>query len=227
MSNLKPSDYEELMKFSNENSKKIETIKNLTNELSNLDNITDLEDILEIIKNKRKVVEQDKKVQPKLGCLMIMFDEPLWTDIIKKFVEESDLNTKLGGYEKEPHVTVVYGFNNDEIDLEKLKTYLIPLDKLSITSSKISIFENKDEKTKETYCVVKFELDSDELIKMNSDLISYYNITSDFPVYKPHVTIAYTDFHGRKYEQELDILVEFKPSKYVYSFDSKQIDILL
>jgi hypothetical protein len=155
----------------------------------------------------------------KYGCLMIYFDDTDWMKKIKDIVKEEDLYLPKGeeddyGYCKYPHTTVLYGFHNYK-DIEKdLKEYVIPLKDLDdIIISDITIFEN------DGFDVVKYEVESKKLHKLNKTLEENFDYTTDFPKYIPHMTIAYVkEGKGKDYVKKLKEQ-HLKPTKYVYSDD--------
>ena len=130
-------------------------------------------------------VKSDEQIE--YGVLMLFLDVPVWkkiTSIIKK----EDIYEKNGefGIETEPHVTILYGFhdnvNADEVfELYKENFDLTPIE---IGVKGISMFENQD------FDVVKMDVDSDILTKMNTVMRELPN-TTIYPKYHAHITLAY------------------------------------
>lgn len=141
--------------------------------------------------------EEKKKTVEKIeyGALMLFLDIPVWkkiTSIIKK----EDLFDKPGfGIEKEPHLTILYGFHKevtpeDVFELYKKTTELKPIE---VKIKGISIFENPN------FDVVKFDVNSKILNELNDTMRQLPN-TTNFPEYHAHITLAYVNKgEGKKY----------------------------
>jgi 2'-5' RNA ligase len=133
----------------------------------------------------------------------------------KENIPDDDLYDEDGtqGREDKPHITILYGLVEDDpqpvIDLLQGKS--AP----KATLGKVSLF-SKDE-----YDVVKVEVTSDDLAAFQKILWDGIEHESDYPEYKPHITIAYvqsgsgsqhsgaTDFEGT--ELTFDTVI-FSPS---------------
>jgi 2'-5' RNA ligase len=120
------------------------------------------------------------------GCAMIYFEFPNISEF-HEMISEEDLYTMEGdrsyGLEDEPHITLLYGLAKEvtpEEVFEKIKDFKI--NEISLT--KVSSFNN------DNYDVLKWDVDSPILFKMNSALVELPHET-DFPNYHPHATIAY------------------------------------
>lgn len=125
-------------------------------------------------------------------------------------ISNKDENT---GREDNPHITILYGIVDDAphqiIDLLEGKP------SAKATLGKVTLFENDD------YDVVKVSVESEDLHEFQKLLWDEVEHESDYPEYKPHVTIAYvkpgsgslysgaTDFEG--IEMTFDTVV-FSPS---------------
>jgi hypothetical protein len=143
------------------------------------------------------------------GCSMVHFEFPEIKSIHQE-IEKSDLSGS--GLEDESYVTLLYGLHSDEIEDQKVLDISTSEAIESITLHNVSAFENAE------YDVLKFDVDSLILHKINSKLIELPHI-NDFPKYHPHCTIAYLkpgtakkyidSFEGRSYE--------VFPTKIVYS----------
>jgi 2'-5' RNA ligase len=147
---------------------------------------------------------------------MIYFEIDNWLKIIKQFIDESDLykpEHEDFGLCKYPHTTILFGLHHDN-DLPNLvKEYLIPFDELNdIYVKNISLFENEE-------CdVVKMDIKSKDLKKMNKKLRDNFEYTSDHPDYHPHLTIAYVKKgKGEKYTTKISDKIKLEVNKYVYS----------
>lgn len=90
------------------------------------------------------------------------------------------------GREKTPHITVLYGIV--PAAEEKAKNILKNIPKnISATLGKISKFENADS----PFDVLKIEVNSPHLTKINDVLKRNCENVNEWPDYKPHVTLAY------------------------------------
>ena len=100
-------------------------------------------------------------------------DEDLYTDDDDK------------GREDNPHITLLYGIVAQEPD-EVIE--LLSSEKGSVKAKlgKVSLFENSDD-----YDVVKIDVESEDLTRLHDRIADNIKYESDFPEYKPHVTIAY------------------------------------
>ncbi len=93
------------------------------------------------------------------------------------FDEEDDY-----GREDEIHVTVLYGLHTDKPD--EVKSIVSEIKPSNIYFREVSKFES------EKYDVIKITVEGAVLQKMNKALKELPH-TSNFPVYKPHCTLAY------------------------------------
>lgn len=143
------------------------------------------------------------------GCAMLQFDFPE----IKLFHEKIDPNDLAeDGLEDQPHVTLLYGLHDDEIEdkdvIDACQSVKIgPMD-----LHNISLFEN------ENYDVLKFDVRSNFLHQINEKLTGFPH-TTDFPDYHAHSTIAYLKSgKGKKYlEKFSNRSFEVFPTRFVYS----------
>jgi 2'-5' RNA ligase len=121
------------------------------------------------------------------SCLMLDFNIDRWTEILDKISNDKIYNDETNQYgkEKEPHCTVMYGFDQGKEIVEQIKDICerakLPI---SVQVKSISCFENK------LFDVLKFDLESESLTKLNS-VFKNFDITTDFPDYHAHMTIAY------------------------------------
>lgn len=153
------------------------------------------------------------------GCAMLYFDFDRIKDIHKMIKEEDiyDDESKSFGLETDTHCTLLYGFNDKSTKgadvISKLKESEFPSE---IKIKNVSLFENE-------FDVLKFDVDSKELVEMNTMLTDNFDYTTDYPDYHPHVTIAYLKKgEGKKYVEQLkEQEFTVKPKQLVYS-DAKR-----
>lgn len=124
------------------------------------------------------------------GCVMAHVDEEAARKIVDfnyKTISEDilyiDENDDGFGRETHPHITIKYGLvqNYTEEQVKQLLRQVTPFD---IQVRGISIFEN------ENFDVVKFDVDSPELRKLN-EIFSNLPNHDEYPTYNPHMTMAY------------------------------------
>ena len=121
------------------------------------------------------------------GCVMIYPRVSNWKEITS-MIDEDDIyhpEDPTYGIETNPHVTLLYGLHNtvtkedieNVIDKFRNKTIDIQIDG-------IGKFDNDE------YSVVKFNAVSPILFEINKELTKLPH-TTDYPDYKPHMTISY------------------------------------
>lgn len=121
------------------------------------------------------------------GCLMAPVPEPLASRLrgFSSALPDKSLyidEDKLHGRDGEPHVTVLYGIKGKSFRfLSKLAGRGVIRAKLG----SISVFDN------ENYIVLKVDVISDGLCKLNKFVKTLVNYDSKYPVYIPHITLAY------------------------------------
>lgn len=90
------------------------------------------------------------------------------------------------GIEKEPHVTILYGINND--DPMPVRHALVGWNKpVEMEFGPLDIFSLKDK----PYDVLKVPVISPALIELHNLIKKSTDNTASFPDYHPHMTIAY------------------------------------
>jgi 2'-5' RNA ligase len=122
------------------------------------------------------------------SCLMLDFKVDNWNKLLKKISPDIvyDDETKQFGLETKPHVTILYGFTGGKEISEQIKEITerakTPI-KVKIKS--ISKFEGEE------FDVLKFDVESDILTKLNKIFTNNFENVNDFPDYHPHITIGY------------------------------------
>jgi len=126
------------------------------------------------------------------------------------------------GREDDIHVTVKYGLHTS--DVEKVRKVLEKEKPVEVTLGKISLFKSDD------YEVVKIDVDSPGLHTLNKRISEDLKCTDTYPVYKPHVTIAYVKSgEGKAMEGECSLTGKsFIADEVVFSSkDGKRVAIKL
>lgn len=149
--------------------------------------------------------------------LMIDYENNSFIQELQKKIKKDELYTEEDnndyGLETNPHVTLVPCLDND-VDLEKLKTYLEDLSEYDILLTDLSKFEC------EKFDVLKCSARSKALFDTNKKIVKDFETHSDYKKYQPHLTIGYMK-HGMadKYlEQILPKLIHLKPSNFHFSY---------
>lgn len=153
-----------------------------------------------------KSAELEKEAASK-GCLMAFLNDTESKEFVT-WGEDNIPSDKLAedGYEKEPHVTIMYGFK-PSFDEEKLKTLIEDYGPITCKLGKLSRFSN------DGFDVIKVSVISDDFHKLNALIKKEFGeeIENSYPDYKPHLTLAYvkngacknldghTYFEGREY----------------------------
>lgn len=161
----------------------------------------------------------DKNHKFEYGCLMLFFNIPNWKSIVDKIRPEDVYEGPGFGVETEPHTTILFGFH-DDVELSEIQKVANKVLKkpLTVKITGISLFESKDK----SYDVVKFDVKSSELNRLNNLMLKFPH-TSSFNEYHPHMTIAYVKKgEGKKYVQEFKNALNVVGDKLVYSTPEKK-----
>lgn len=166
------------------------------------------------------LLEQKNQEEQVYGCVMM---EPNkikdWKENHLNGIEEDDVFIKPSddsyGLEENPHITILYGIHEDEIDpsviVDMMEQKLKPV---KVQIKEIDIFENPE------YDVVKYNVPVTAQLQTYRDMFmkSFPN-TQTFPKYEPHMTIAYVKKGtGKKYKKILDEPFDVLFVKGVYSY---------
>jgi len=148
------------------------------------------------------------------GCLMVYFDFPNWNNFTEK-INVKDLyqaSNERYGIETEPHATILYGIHNDVDDDQVIALFSdIKKSEFDLEITGMNCFFN------ESYDVLKLNVESNKLNELNR-LAKKLPHTSEYPDYKPHITIAYLKKgSGLKYQNETMRFTINNIEKIVYS----------
>ena len=109
------------------------------------------------------------------------------------------------GREDEIHLTILYGIHTEDSD--EVKKLISGQKPFKVSLGPLSIFTTNDD-----FDVVKVESTGTHIYRLHNLLEKNLEVTQNYPVYKPHVTIAYVkkgkckdlvdnkDFAGKEFE---------------------------
>jgi len=138
-----------------------------------------------MINGRTVVAKFITKTARDFSCLQCNLPEPLASQIYHwgcDNITEDDLWPEEGRQE-DIHVTVKYGIHT--IDFTEARNLLMNQGPISITLGNVSLFEQPD------HDVVKLDVTSPDLQKLNKIITGGLETTDKVPLYIPHVTIAY------------------------------------
>lgn len=160
------------------------------------------------------------KTSREYAFLMVNYKMPEFIKALQKKIKKEELyideDNDDYGLEKESHVTLVPCLDND-VDLDKLKTYLKDISEYDIVITNISKFEC------DNFDVLKCAVKSENLKKTNKEIKKDFKTHSEYDKYEPHLTIAYMK-HGMadKYlTNNLPKLVHLTPTNFHFSYVDK------
>lgn len=147
--------------------------------------------------------EENKPSKENKGCLMLDLNFTDWDSLTINNINKEDVyDDKEGNYgmEDEPHVTVLFGIHDEEIDQDDLikEVRNTVQDAIKLNLLGISCFYNDE------YDVLKIDIRSSQLEELNKRIKEKFPYTEFFSEYKPHITLAYLKKgEGKKYEEGL------------------------
>lgn len=136
------------------------------------------------------ILLEKEGVAYKYSCLMWFVPE-FYSDLINSWGKLNIPDDKLYidpldpalGREDEIHLTIKYGLHTK--NPEDVKKIVSNFPSFPVSFGKISKFNS------EAYDVIKMEIISEKLMELNAIITSSLKCTDKYPIYKPHVTIAY------------------------------------
>lgn len=171
-------------------------------------------------KNQRKtklVTEKSENQSYSYGCIMGYFNVAEYNKLNNRIgsIDDKDIynnDENEYGREIEPHVTVLYGLHDDELDQDEVIQLLKCLKLPTVKLAKISSFNN------EKFDVLKWDVESEDLNLYNKIVTLMFPFTSKFPDYHAHCTIAYLiPGKAKTYSKEIKEIIELPIEKWVYS----------
>jgi hypothetical protein len=154
----------------------------------------------------------------KFGCVMMDADIKNWTEFHTAGIEREDIYLKpyddSYGLEEQPHVTILYGIHEKEVDPQRMadliEYYMKPV---TVTIKEVDVFPGKE------YDVVKYNVPLTGQLQKYRDLFMQIPNTQTFPEFHPHLTLAYVlSGKGGKYKRELREPFQITFTKGVYSW---------
>ena len=171
------------------------------------------------------LLEKKKEEKPLYGCVMM---DPKkikgWKEVHLAGIDEDDLyepDNDDYGLEEQPHITIVYGIHEDEVDpsvvVDMMEQKMLPV---KVQISEIDFFENKE------YDVIKYNVPVTEQLQEYRDMfMDAFENTQTFSGYNPHITIAYVKKgNGKKYKKTLDEPFDVIFIKGVYSYHKENAE---
>ena len=153
------------------------------------------------------------------GCLMLYLPDSIssFWEVWKEMIDEEDLSGD--GFESEPHITVQYGF---DIKVRSKEVFSrLKLFPCSVKFKNFSLFENDE------YDVLKIDIVSSDLRKLNKAVNDKFEITTSYPDYHPHATVAYLKKgKGKDYLAKLNNPLDDKEvvaNLFVYTNDEEKV----
>ena len=171
-----------------------------------------------ISQRKKSLMNEAKEpFKKEYGCLMLDLPIKNWEALTGMIKKEDVYDVSGYGIEARPHTTALYGFMPDETtpsDVENITRITIGSgNKIKVKLTEMSLFKNKD------YDVLKFDVISPGLHKLNKKLTENFEYKNDYPDFHPHVTIAYLlPGRGKKYIKKLSKPISFESSLFSYTY---------
>lgn len=158
-----------------------------------------------------------KNTNREYAFLMVDYETPSIIKDLQKKIPSRELYTEEDnedyGLEKQSHVTLVPCLDND-IDIDKLKSYLKPIDEYDIVLTDISKFECEE------FDVLKCAVKSKALKDTNKEIVDNFETHSEYKDYNPHMTIAYMKkgMADKYLKKILDKLILLKAKNFNFSY---------
>ena len=158
-----------------------------------------------------------KNTNREYAFLMVDYETPSIIKDLQKKIPSRELYTDEDnedyGLEKQSHVTLVPCLDND-IDIDKLKSYLKPINEYNIVLTDISKFECEE------FDVLKCAVKSKALKDTNKEIVDKFETHSEYKDYNPHMTIAYMKkgMADKYLKKILDKLILLKAKNFNFSY---------
>lgn len=158
-----------------------------------------------------------KNTNREYAFLMVDYETPSIIKDLQKKIPSRELYTEEDnedyGLEKQSHVTLVPCLDNN-IDIDRLKSYLKPINEYDIVLTDISKFEC------EKFDVLKCAVKSKALKDTNKEIVDKFETHSEYKDYNPHMTIAYMKkgMADKYLKKILDKLILLKAKNFNFSY---------
>lgn len=174
--------------------------------------------------NSEEDIKKGEELEILKGCLMLYPDinSDKWKQAVEKLIPD-DIVIE---YEFEPHITILYGFEDTKVNIERMQELVsiyIQQNPLSIQLGKVSYFRNEERD------VVKIGIKdlNGSLYGLNSLIANNFPYQNDF-FYSPHMTLGYIKRgEGDRYiDQTIDPdefgFLTLSTGNFLYSNSNKQ-----
>lgn len=132
------------------------------------------------------VQKQEEEKPREFSSTQVNLPGPVADEVRRAAAAIPDEDLADNGREDEPHITVKYGLHSDKAD--EVAAALADEPPVRVKLGKVTKFPEKDGRGFE---VVKFDVDSPDLHRLNKKVADAVPHTDTFPTYEPHVTLAY------------------------------------
>lgn len=131
--------------------------------------------------------EQKQEEEPReFSSTQVNLPEAVAEPVRRAAAQIPDEDLSHDGREDNPHVTVKYGLHDDQAD--RVRAVLADEPPIKVKLGEVTKFPEKNDRGFE---VVKFDVDSPDLHRLNKKIADAVPHTDTFPTYEPHVTLAY------------------------------------
>ena len=168
----------------------------------------------EVVRGKKFI---DNSPRDYYGCVMMDTKIPDWEENHIGGIDEEDVYVKpydqSYGLESDPHVTVLFGIHEDQVDGETIKELIKHnMKPITVKVDEVDFFPGEE------YDVVKYNIPVTPELQQYRDLFMKFPNTQTFPEYHPHMTLAYVKpGKGQKYKRKLREPFDVTFTKGVYS----------
>lgn len=153
------------------------------------------------------------------GCLMVTLDVPGWDALIGRIPDELLYRADSAKYGRESyaHCTILFGFHHYPGLGEEL-LHKLPLDLAALSRPNAVLATGCDVFPNPACDVLKLNVRSPELDRLNKWCKGRYAYTSNYPDYLPHVTLAYLQSgQGAAFRTPNNLALPIRFKSLVYS----------
>lgn len=173
---------------------------------------------------KEILSEAERKEKVEFGVLMLDFEITNWEEITSMIEKDDIYDEPTFGIEKDPHVTILYGFHS-EVDANQVRAIvesIVDISKpIEIELKEVSHFETPD------FDVVKFDVVPTGTLKKLNKALKELPYTNRFKDYHPHMTISYVKKGtGKKYGKKFKKNIKLQSDKLIFSTKDNKKTVL-